>query len=84
MPQQRPRRSTRKRKTLSRSALRSPSDVTTASAFTSRGGLDHGASESEVIEVLRMAMTYTGAGPSVMYATHALEGVSPIRSRGDQ
>lgn len=40
--------------------------------FHAKAAVEHGASEEEVIEVLGMAI-YMGAGPSVMYASHALE-----------
>jgi len=40
--------------------------------FHVKAAVEHGASEEEVIEVLGMAI-YMGAGPSVMYACHALE-----------
>lgn len=41
-------------------------------AFHVKAALERGASEAEVTETLGMAI-YMGAGPSVMYATHALE-----------
>jgi AhpD family alkylhydroperoxidase len=40
--------------------------------FHVKAACEHGASEEEVIEALGMAI-YMGAGPSVMYASHALE-----------
>ena len=40
-------------------------------AFHSKGAVQHGASREEVLETLSMAI-YMGAGPSVMYASHAL------------
>ena len=40
--------------------------------FHVKAALERGASQEEVIEVLGMAI-YMGAGPSVMYASHALE-----------
>ena len=40
--------------------------------FHVKAALEKGASEEEVTEVLGMAI-YMGAGPSVMYASHALE-----------
>src|SRR5215468_1690597 len=40
--------------------------------FNVKAALDKGASKEEVTEVLGMAI-YMGAGPSVMYASHALE-----------
>ena len=41
-------------------------------AFHAKAALEHGASREEVLEALGMAI-YMGAGPSVMYAGHALE-----------
>ena len=41
-------------------------------AFHVKAALEKGASAEEVTEVLGMAI-YMGAGPSVMYASHALE-----------
>ena len=41
-------------------------------AFHVKAALQNGASREEVIETLGMAI-YMGAGPSVMYATHALD-----------
>jgi AhpD family alkylhydroperoxidase len=40
--------------------------------FHVKAALDHGATRAEVTETLAMAV-YMGAGPSVMYATHALD-----------
>jgi len=40
--------------------------------FHVKAALQHGATREEVIETLSMAI-YMGAGPSVMYASHALE-----------
>jgi AhpD family alkylhydroperoxidase len=40
--------------------------------FHVKAALDRGASREEMMEVLGMAI-YMGAGPSVMYASHALE-----------
>jgi AhpD family alkylhydroperoxidase len=40
--------------------------------FHTKAALQQGASREEVIEALGMAI-YMGAGPSVMYATHALD-----------
>jgi AhpD family alkylhydroperoxidase len=37
-----------------------------------KAACEHGASREEVLEALAMAI-YMGAGPSVMYASHALE-----------
>lgn len=41
-------------------------------AFHAKAAVDHGATRDEVSETLGMAI-YMGAGPSVMYASHALE-----------
>jgi AhpD family alkylhydroperoxidase len=41
-------------------------------AFHAKAALRQGATREEVIEALGMAV-YMGAGPSVMYATHALD-----------
>ena len=43
--------------------------------FHVKAALRHGATREEVTETLGMAV-YMGAGPSVMYATHALEAFS--------
>jgi len=41
-------------------------------AFHTKAALEQGASRDEVAETLAMAI-YMGAGPSVMYASHALD-----------
>jgi AhpD family alkylhydroperoxidase len=41
-------------------------------AFHARAAVKHGASEQEVAETLAMTV-YMGAGPSVMYASHAFQ-----------
>jgi len=41
-------------------------------AFHAKAAVDHGATEEEVSETLAMSV-YMGAGPSVMYASHALQ-----------
>jgi AhpD family alkylhydroperoxidase len=41
-------------------------------AFHVKAAVEHGASREEVLETLGMAI-YMGAGPAVMYASHALE-----------
>jgi AhpD family alkylhydroperoxidase len=48
-------------------------------AFHVKAALDRGASQAEVSETLGMAI-YMGAGPSVMYATHALEAYGQLAS----
>jgi AhpD family alkylhydroperoxidase len=49
--------------------------------FHVKAALERGASENEVVEVLGMAI-YMGAGPSVMYATHALEAFRQFATTG--
>jgi AhpD family alkylhydroperoxidase len=46
-------------------------------AFHVKAALERGASKAEVTETLAMAI-YMGAGPSVMYATHALEAFDQL------
>jgi AhpD family alkylhydroperoxidase len=41
-------------------------------AFHVKAAIDHGATREEITETLGMAI-YMGAGPSAMYASHALE-----------
>lgn len=41
-------------------------------AFHAKAAAQHGASDDEILETLGMAI-YMGAGPSVMYAAHALD-----------
>jgi AhpD family alkylhydroperoxidase len=41
-------------------------------AFHAKAAVDQGANKDEILETLGMAI-YMGAGPSVMYAAHALE-----------
>lgn len=41
-------------------------------AFHAKAAVQHGASEAEVAETLAMTV-YMGAGPSVMYASHAMQ-----------
>jgi AhpD family alkylhydroperoxidase len=47
--------------------------------FHVKAALDQGASQEEVTEALAMAI-YMGAGPSVMYATHALDAYAQFVS----
>jgi AhpD family alkylhydroperoxidase len=50
-------------------------------AFHTKAALEQGASGEEVAEALAMAI-YMGAGPSVMYASHALDAFNQFaRSR---
>jgi AhpD family alkylhydroperoxidase len=48
-------------------------------AFHAKAALKQGASREEVIEALGMAI-YMGAGPSVMYATHALDAFTQFEN----
>ena len=48
-------------------------------AFHAKAALKQGASRDEVMEALGMAI-YMGAGPSVMYATHALDAFTQFES----
>jgi alkylhydroperoxidase/carboxymuconolactone decarboxylase family protein YurZ len=41
--------------------------------------LDHGATRDEVLETLGMAI-YMGAGPSAMYASHALAAFDQFKA----
>jgi AhpD family alkylhydroperoxidase len=49
-------------------------------AFHTKAALQHGASREEVLETLGMAI-YMGTGPSVMYASHALEAFSQFSEK---
>ena len=48
-------------------------------AFHAKAALKQGASREEVMEALGMAV-YMGAGPSVMYATHALDAFTQFEN----
>jgi AhpD family alkylhydroperoxidase len=48
--------------------------------FHVKAALEQGASREEVAETLGMAV-YMGAGPSVMYAAHALEAFGQLEAR---
>ena len=48
--------------------------------FHVKAALQHGASREEVLEALGMAI-YMGAGPSVMYATHALDAFTQFEGQ---
>ncbi len=50
-------------------------------AFHAKAASSRGATREEVMETLGMAI-YMGAGPSVMYASHALEAYGQFASRG--
>jgi AhpD family alkylhydroperoxidase len=48
--------------------------------FHVKAAVDQGATREEVAETLGMAI-YMGAGPSVMYASHALEAFTQFREQ---
>jgi alkylhydroperoxidase/carboxymuconolactone decarboxylase family protein YurZ len=48
-------------------------------AFHVKAALDQGATRDEVLETLGMAI-YLGAGPSVMYASHALAALTQFEA----
>ncbi len=52
-------------------------------AFHAKAAVRHGATRAEVLETLAMAI-YMGAGPSVMYASHALEAFSQFSTAKDE
>ena len=49
-------------------------------AFHVKAALQQGASREEVTEALGMAV-YMGAGPSVMYATHAMDALTQFENQ---
>ena len=49
-------------------------------AFHVKAAVDHGATRDEVLETLGMAI-YMGAGPSAMYASHALEAYTQFAAQ---
>ena len=49
-------------------------------AFHVKAAVEQGATRDEISETLGMAI-YTGAGPSVMYASHALEAFTQFETR---
>ncbi|WP_256754602.1 carboxymuconolactone decarboxylase family protein [Mesorhizobium sp. Mes31] len=49
--------------------------------FHAKAAFDRGASREEVLETLGMAI-YMGAGPSVMYAGHAIEAFDQFSNSG--
>ena len=51
-------------------------------AFHTKAAVDQGATSDEVLETLGMAI-YMGAGPSVMYAAHALEAYTQFAQKAD-
>jgi len=48
-------------------------------AFHAKAAVEHGATRDEVSETLAMAI-YMGAGPSVMYASHAFEAFTQFEA----
>lgn len=53
-------------------------------AFHAKAAVERGASRDEILETLGMAI-YMGAGPSVMYASHALEAFTQFSAaKGDR
>ena len=50
-------------------------------AYHAEGAVKQGASRAEVAETLAMAV-YMGAGPSVMYASHAIEAFDSLAEGG--
>jgi len=48
-------------------------------AFHAKAAVEHGATKGEVSETLGMAI-YMGAGPSVMYASHAFEAFTQFEA----
>jgi AhpD family alkylhydroperoxidase len=49
--------------------------------FHVKAAMEHGATRQEVVEALGMAI-YMGAGPSVMYASHAIEAFEQYDKAG--
>ena len=52
-------------------------------AFHVKAALQHGATRAEVTEALGMAI-HMGAGPSVMYASHALDAFEQFGAKPDE
>lgn len=53
-------------------------------AFHAKAASEHGATHDDILETLGMAI-YMGAGPSVMYAAHALEAYNQFaRGKAEQ
>lgn len=50
-------------------------------AFHVKAALQNGATREEVLETLGMAI-YMGAGPAVMYASHAIEAFDQLAEKG--
>lgn len=52
-------------------------------AFHAKAAVEHGASAAEIFETLGMAI-YMGAGPSVMYAAHAIDAYKQFSARATE
>lgn len=52
-------------------------------AFHAKAAVDQGATSAEIFETLGMAV-YMGAGPSVMYAAHAIEAYTQFAALKEQ
>ena len=52
-------------------------------AFRAKAAVEQGASPAEIFETLGMAI-YMGAGPSVMYAAHAIDAYAQFAGREKQ
>lgn len=52
-------------------------------AFHAKAAADQGASSEEILETLGMAI-YMGAGPSVMYAAHALQAYQQFAAKNEE
>ena len=52
-------------------------------AFHAKAAVEQGASPAEIFETLGMAI-YMGAGPSVMYAAHAIDAYAQFAGREKQ
>jgi AhpD family alkylhydroperoxidase len=52
-------------------------------AFHVKAAIEQGASQDELLETLGIAI-YMGAGPTVMYASHALEAFSQFKTKENQ
>ena len=52
-------------------------------AFHVKAAIEQGASQDELLETLGIAI-YMGAGPTVMFASHALEAFSQFKTKENQ
>jgi AhpD family alkylhydroperoxidase len=52
-------------------------------AFHAKAAVEQGASAAEIFETLGMAI-YMGAGPSVMYAAHAIDAYKQFSARATE